>query len=235
MNKLLLILVFSFSGATAQEKSREKIIQVNGSSTLSSAPDIGILFVRLSEIHPVMTKAIEALGKKSDYYNGILTRLGFRKEDIKTTAFAVSVNRFYRKDQMVDSGFIASQNIKLEFTYGKDNLAKIMDKLSSAQKDTDFSFDFKLSDKLKAEIRSKLIEQAIKDATQKAELIASASAKKLIGLKGVSYGVANSQFPQMAERDMKYSMAAAPGEKSFTFTPEDILFQESIYMEWVFE
>ena len=235
-NLIFYILIVISIQVSAQEK-KEAMIDVVGSAKISVRPDVGILNIRLSETKSKMNEAVTALSKKANYYLKVIEDLGFEKEKVKTTNFSISKNRVYVNRQYIDSGHIAAQNIKLEFPYNKKMLAKILDELSESKEQVDFSFSFKLSDKLKKDIQLQVIDKAINDANVKSKRIASAAEVNLVKIKKISYGHSgNVNSPMRYSREASYaSDLGNSGGKSYNFTPDDIIISDNIKIIWIVE
>ncbi|MDZ4667133.1 MAG: SIMPL domain-containing protein [bacterium] len=240
MKKLTIMLIFFVSlNLYAQGQQTEKpTLNVTGSARVSIKPDLGILNISVLEVRPKMSDAIKALGEKSNYYNELLKQIGFKEKDIKTTSFVVTKNKVYRESEIKDSGFVASQNIRLEFEYNQKILQKIVGDISKSEKPIDFSFDFELSEDLKKKVQSQIIEIAIKDANEKAATMTKAAKLKLISIKNIAYGnFGGNNGMELLERHQKYAAAYSDGGDmpSFNFTPSDIIFRDTVAIEWLIE
>ncbi|MBO9703124.1 MAG: SIMPL domain-containing protein, partial [Sporocytophaga sp.] len=136
---LLLLTTLTVSGQILGQQPEKPTLNVTGSARVIVKPDLGVLNISVSEIKPKMNDAIKALGEKSNHYNDLLKKLGFNEKDIKTTSFSVSQNRIYRNNEYTDSGYVAFQNIRLEFTYSQQILQKIVGEFSKSEKPINFS------------------------------------------------------------------------------------------------
>lgn len=231
------ILIISSIQLSAQEK-KEAIIDVVGSAKVSVSPDIGVLNIRLSDIQPQMNEVVSSLGKKSNYYLELLQELGFKEEEIKTTNFSISKNRVYVKRQYVDSGYIASQSIKLEFTYDKKVLTKILNRFSKSKEQIDFSFNFKLSEELKKKVQLQIIENAIEDAKIKSKTIANSAELNLVKIKKIAYGHGTSSVNNMMKftRESNYAADLSNSDgATYNFTPNDIVMSDNVTVIWFVE
>jgi uncharacterized protein YggE len=237
MKKTITILLFSLCVMTfgQTQKTEKSKLNATGAAKISVKPDLCIIHLGASELRSTMSDAIRTLGEKSDDYNRLLQQLGFSEKEIKTTNFTVSKNRVYRDNGYIDSGYIASQSIRLEFTYKQQMLQKIITEFSKQEKPVDFSFDFDLSETLKQKTQLEIIEAAIKDAHDKAAVMAKASSLKLLNISSISYG---SCTPDnnivLMDRTQKYTtaMVGDSGMPSFNFTPADLVFQDAVTIQW---
>lgn len=229
---LLLLLTFTSFG---QEKLTSTL-KTTGVSSIRVKPDLGILNISVSEIRAHMSDAIKALESKSNFYHDLLIKLGFKENEIKTTNFVIAKNRIYRDNRSIDSGYVASQNIRLTFTFDKKTIQQIVSEFSTSEKAIELSFEFEISDQLKQKIQAQLIEYAVKDGKEKANIIAKSAGLKLIKIKDITYGQAGSDHVvEFAERKQRFatSMVGNDNFQSLNFTPEDISMAENLTMVWI--
>ena len=230
--------LFLISTKIHAQEENEALLQITGSARVAVKPDIGVLNIHVSEIKPKMNQAIEALGDKSNYYLNSLKKLDFAEKDIKTASFAVSKNRIYRNQEYVDSGYVASQDIRLEFKYDERMLSKILNEFAKSEQEINFSFVFKLSEELKDKVQEELIDLAVEDTKQKALNIAASSNLKLVKIKRITYGRwGGDSGMEQIEREYRYAAAASGSSdiKVYNFTPDDLLFRDSISIDWEIE
>ncbi|MBT8271229.1 MAG: SIMPL domain-containing protein [Flavobacteriaceae bacterium] len=232
MKKILILIALTMSSiATAQDRS---LIQVNGTSELQVTPDTAILSLQVREIEETMSDALKSLDKKTTYYIDLLKRLGYEEDDIKTTQFSVTKHRVYKKNEYVDSGYVAAQRIKLEFKQNRDNLTSMLSAFAKSPEEVNFSIGFKLSDELRDETRGSAMKAAVKDAKKKAILLANTAGVDLQQLKKIVYGSPNIGYPRndMIMETRAVSLSADQSQQDFNITPDDITFRESVLMEW---
>ena len=230
---LLLISITSFS-----QQKENPTITVIGIARMTVTPDLGTLNISVSEIRLQMGDAIKALEVKSNHYNELLKELGFSEKDIKTTSFSVNQYRVYREREYIDSGYIASQKIKLEFQYDQKTLQKILTEFSKSEKPIDFSFDFQLSEQLKQKVQSQILDYAVKDGNEKANLIAKSAGLKLLRIKDIAYGTwGRDAGMQLVEKNRPYASYSAAGNDSrnINFTPDDLVLRDTVMLIWQIE
>jgi uncharacterized protein YggE len=239
MKQLVTIFLLFFALTTFGQDKEKPTLNVTGIARITVKPDLGVLNISVSEIKPKMGDAIKALGDKSNHYNELLKKMGFIEKDIKTTSFAVSKNSVYKDNAYIDSGYIASQNIRLEFIYDQKTLQKIVSEFSKSEKPIDFSFDFELSEQLKQKVQAQIIDHAVKDGNEKANGIAKASGLKLVSIKDITYGSwGRDSGMELVEKRHTYAAAAMKSEdesQSFNFTPDDLIFRDSLTIIWIVE
>ncbi len=237
MKRLTTIFLLILSITALGQEKEKPTLNVTGVARVTVKPDLGVLNISVSEVKPKMGDAIKELGDKSNYYNELLKKMGFQEKDIRTTNFAVSKNRIYKNNESIDSGYVASQNIRLEFVYEQKTLQKIVSEFSKSEKAIDFGFDFELSEQLKQKVQSQIIEFAVKDGNEKANGIAKAAGLKLIKINDITYGsFGRDSGMELVEKRHTYAaagMSSGDDTQSFNFTPDDLIFRDSLTIIWI--
>lgn len=211
------------------------MLEVTGAARINVKPDVGVLKIHVSQISPEMGEAIEGLGEKTNAYVKTLAKLGFKEEEIRTSSFEVDKNWEYRDNERVDSGYVASQSIRLEFPYNQKVLSDFLSEFSKKKEEASFGFSFKLSDALKEKVQDQIIKDAVKDATHKARNMAAAAGIQLIKIQQMTYGGwSRESGMQEVERESVYMAAdAAYREPGFNFVPDDLLFRDTVTIHWL--
>ena len=227
---LLSITLISFG----QTEKNPPTIKVLGNSRTMVKPDIGVLIIQVTNKSMNFSETLTGLNEKTKDVTKQILSVGFKENDIKTTDFQIHENRIYRNDSYIDSGYVATQNVKVEFKYSKEIITKILTTFSKSKTDFNLNFDFKLSDDLKEKSQQELIRLAIKDAKTKARTIADASDVKLKRVYEVSYGEAFATRYMAEASDARFKTMAA-NEPMQSFTPEDVTLTDSVMMTWEIE
>ncbi|RAU82612.1 SIMPL domain-containing protein [Pontibacter arcticus] len=232
---LLILLLISLAFSSYGQKNKEvPTIQVVGSSKISVKPDIGILVISIKSHDMNFSEAIVGLNKKTVDVSNQIAAIGFKADEIKTTDFQVNEHTVYRRGESVDSGYVATQNVKVEFLNNKETITKILNTFSKSQTDFTLNFNFKLSDELREKVQDQLVQFAIKSSNEKAKLIAESSGVRLGKIKEINYG--NNYYAGMREVEDKaeYEVAAAgaPSEAMIGFTPNDLMFSDNVLIIW---
>lgn len=232
---LLTLLLISLAFISYGQKNKEvPTIQVVGSSKISVKPDIGVLVISIKNHDMNFSEAIVGLNKKTVDVSNQIAAIGFKADEIKTTDFQVNEHTVYRRDESVDSGYVATQNVKVEFSNNKDTITKVLCTFSKSQTDFTLNFNFKLSDELREKVQDQLVQLAIKSSNEKAKLIAESSGVRLGKIKEINYG--NNYYAGMREVEDRaaYEIAAAgaPSEAMIGFTPNDLMFSDNVLIIW---
>lgn len=238
MRKLILLIILLQPTINSFGQSEKApTIQVVGTSKVSVKPDIGVLVIQITSLNLNFSQSIIALNDKTKDVSKQIMGLSFKEEEIKTTDFEIQVNRIYRREETIDSGYVARQSVKVEFRNQKEMITKILNTFSKSQTDFTLNFAFKLSDGLRIKVQDELLKLAIKDARDKAGLIAESSGVKIKRIKDINYGTTFYGGMREVQEHGKYmAMASSPAETALIgFTPNDLLFEDSVLMTWEIE
>ncbi|MCJ7466838.1 MAG: SIMPL domain-containing protein [Maribacter sp.] len=221
----------------AQNENQTKTLEVIGSSKVSITPDLGILNVTVTNIDSVFSQSINGLNTKSNDINAQLIKIGFPKSAIRTNNFDVRKNIVYRDNKSIDSGYVATQQIQLEFKNDQNNITKILNQFSKSRTEIDLSFNFKVSDSLMQSVQDQLIKLATADAFRKAKLIGSAAQIDLKKIHKINYSSTFSAGMKLFNNDQGMNEAVLRGNSSPSqgFTPTDIVYSDTILIVWNFE
>ncbi|MBC3540687.1 SIMPL domain-containing protein [Rufibacter sp. H-1] len=146
---LVLFLLLSFS-AISQIDKRNPTIDVIGSAKITVKPDVGILIIGIRENNLNFSEAITGLNKKTKDVTSQIVSIGFKEEDIKTTNFEIEKYTVFIKEQDIDSGYVATQSITVDFKNSKETITRILNTFAKSNTDFTLNFNFKLSDELRA-------------------------------------------------------------------------------------
>lgn len=230
----LLLLTFTSFG---QSEKQAPTIQIVGTSKVSVKPDLGVLVIQIASVNMNFSQSIVGLNDKTKDITKQIIGVGFKEEEIKTTDFEIQVNRVYRRNESIDSGYVAHQSVKVEFKNQKETITKILNTFSKSRTDFTLNFDFKLSDELRTKVQDELLKLAIKDAKNKGKLIAESSGVKIKKIKDINYGLTYYGGMREVQQHGEYmAMASSPADAALIgFTPNDLLFEDSVLMTWEIE
>ncbi len=231
------LFLFSTLCSFAQTEPKTSSLQVVGHGKMYVKPDLGVLIIRIHYKHLNFSQSIVGLNEKTKEMSKQIVAMGFKEEDIKTTDFQINENKVYARDRYIDSGYIASQNVQVEFKNQKETITKILSTFAKSKTDFSVNFNFKLSDTLKTKAQDELIVMAIKDAKRKSKLIGTSAEVTLKKIKEINYGTPFSGgVSELRDvRVFKAMATEAPHENISGFTPNDLLLEDSLSIVWEIE
>jgi uncharacterized protein YggE len=207
-------------------------LEVTGNAQTMVKPDLAILNANISSIELEYDDAIKALSNKTNKLKKQLTKLKFNENEIKTTNFSVRKNYKYKKGERIDSGFVASHAVRVEFPYDKERLTKVITALGVSEAEANMQFEFGLSNSKKKEVEADLIKDAIEDAKRKATIIESSAELKLQNIINIQYHGGGEQAPVY-----RYQAAARmeADNSEPTIDAKEILMRQEIQVVWAIE
>lgn len=230
---LFFSLTFLISNAFCQTKNLGEII-AEGGSKMKVRPNVAILSLVVEKMDTIETNAIKNLNAEIDILVNSLYSLGFSNKTIKISDYDVSSSNF--RDDIDKKKYTASNTLKLEFQLDTKLIDAFFKKIQEAGlSDLDISFDTKVSDSLEKEIRKQLVQQAIEDAKENANIIAKSLDTKLLRVRQVTK-YREGLFNQTMEINMvKFTPAKVVGDTQIAynssfdkFQVEDVELEEKI-------
>lgn len=193
-----------------------KTLFVTGSATTQVKPDK--VTVSLG-VETTNTKAKAALAANSELMNKIISALkiaGVKDNETSTSSFTITPNRDYSMDKNQGKliGFTVSNSIQID-SKNVNNTSDWIDIAVSSGANNVNNIYFSLSDKKLDDIRKELINDAIDNAKEKADIAASALGLKIIGIRTVSIDQVTPFFPGQTP----YGAASLKNEASAPSTP----------------
>ena len=198
----------AYNEADAEEitqfPSREKVISVSGQATIKVVPDL--LTVRLGTETQEKT-AQDALASNSEMMNKVISALktsGISEDEISTSSLNIYPVYESFKDERGDYrselvGYKVSNIISVE-TKNLDLAASIIDGAVSAGVNRVDSVYFSLSPEIRNVLKDQLLEDAVINAREKAEIALSPLDHKIIGVKSISLSEISIPYPMPAFR-----------------------------------
>jgi uncharacterized protein YggE len=223
---LLVCIIPSFA-----QTPKSSSLEVKGEAHLKVKPDLDVITISFTAMNMIFNKAVKEVNDKNDVLIKQLEKNGFKKEEIKSSGFTAGKNTIWGRDESIDSGYLASQTIVLEFAYSKERVTKLIESFSQSTIDLAFNFNFILSDSKTKETRNKLIELSVADAKEKAEIIAKSATLKLGTIQSIQHGNTNSIPPQpLMYKAMDSNESTSSGFGGLNVS--DIEIADEIFVVW---
>jgi len=236
MKKCVLIAGLALLAMPLAAQKTDNLLKVKGEAILSYTPEEMRIVVSIEAKDTVYANCSDILIRT---YNSVVDRLiasGIDKGKIKSGNIRFSENiRWDRaKDIDVNLGYIGRQSVIVEEKYSNEQLAKIANALKVDTLYSSYTINFQLSEKQKNEALQLVIEGAIKDAVNKAQIIANATNVQLVKIKDINYNHTSSN-----DDLVRYSVACTnsegyskTGETYSNLTPAPVEIKKSINIIW---
>lgn len=168
----------------------ERTIRVTGKGKISVTPDTIRLLITQTSVEPTYEGAIHESAERKNELNAALSRLGFKKEDLKTLYF--DVNTEYESYQAKDKswkrrleGYKYTHRMKLELPKDNEMLGKLLGVVSKITGELKFSLQYTIANPVEA--KNELLAKAVEDSKAKAHVLTGAAGVELGGILTIDY------------------------------------------------
>ena len=181
MKKLFFMLpVLMLPFLSFAQQNQIPTIEVDGASEIEVMPDEATIQINLRELGMKVSDVTNALNKKTKAIQDAIKKTGVADYDFVVDNYYVNINRIYTKGSSKDSGYVASQNVKVRVKNIDKDLVKVLESISSKDFDLSYNMNFGISEAQRKVHQEKLLELALEDARRKADVIA-----KTMGIKNI--------------------------------------------------
>lgn len=236
--KKAVLLIFAFATfmytAHAQSNaSTQNTIEVEGNSEIMITPDEGIINISVQKKAMTVAEATKVLNADTKKIIDAFKKSGLDYE-LTANNYYVNVNRIYQKGTSKDSGYVASQNLKVTIKNIEKELPQAVE-LVNTSGDHTVNVNFSVSKEMEKSYKEQLLELALKDAQEKASKIA-----EVMGLNNVKTQKVQYVSTQVIPRSymMKANVMAfdsAESREAPSFVPEEQTISDRVLVTFVFE
>ena len=217
----------SDQGNRTQLASLNNTLFVSGSATDKVKTDM----VTISIGGQSTNKSVgDAVISNSKIANDIITSLrdnGVKENEISTSQFTIQPNYNYTESgNSVKTGFTVSNMLTVQSS-NFDNISSWIDSAVDAGANTINGVDFIVSDKSLESVKNTLIEQAIINAKQNADIASSAIGSTIVGIKSISVNTDGFNPIPFSDQIMQRSFTSGalstpilPGEQEVSVTAQ---------------
>ncbi len=226
---LLAIALFSCTILLAQD-NQVPLIEVIGKSEKSVQPDEAIFVINLMEKSMEVDDAVKMLNQKAENLSEGLKKSKIKNYKLVSDNYSVRLNRVYRSGQARDSGYVASQTIRITSANINEGLQKIANAIQESG-DLAFNLGFQVSEKTRKSLEDDLLAEALKNAEKQAELIANT-----MGIKDIKiYNISLDPNPlDNVVRPMMARMASDSGVQEMLIQTEGQKISKQVLVKYTF-
>lgn len=227
---LSLLFTLSINSSFAKDKTLDFLkdplgsyIQISGFGFAKDIkPDIANLNISIQTEDKTAEKASRENANISNTVIQKLKELGIGKDKIETRNFSISPRYKYDKGTRTKLGYSAVNSLNVEVEPSKIGL--VIDSVTSENISVG-GISYKLNDEKKLLKEREALQNAVRDARNKAEIIASASGVKIKGVKYITEGISRSPSPYLR---MESYAAKASLDAPTQIAPKDISVSKSV-------
>lgn len=211
-------------------------IKVKGQGELKFTPDVTRITVEVEDILNTYEEAFNSGTKNSNSIKQIMAGCSLDTELAKTSRFNVSKHTVHKKIdknewQWVTEGYKIQQTFIIDLALGCKQLTTLLDQIGKEIAGAEIEFGFTISDTKKAHL--KVIETAVKDAQEKAEVMAKALGKKLGNVLNINYGIPHENYHDERVYECCPPEADSIGNAAnIDITPDDLRGYSTVEVSW---
>ncbi|MCH7410510.1 SIMPL domain-containing protein [Belliella sp. DSM 111904] len=235
MKKLLFLLsVLMLPLITMAQQQNYPSIDVDGVSEIKAMPDQATIQLNLRELSMKVSEATNALNKKTKDIEDALKKTGVKDYEFVVDNYYVNINRVYQRNAYKDSGYVASQNVKIVVKQTDKDLVKIVEAINTAADELTYNLSFGISEAKRKTYQEQLLELALKDAKAKADIIAKTMGIEQIMVYKVNYSSGYSFQPMEYRMESTMLKTAAADRVEPTFSPEEQKLTDRVNVSFTF-
>lgn len=204
-----------------------KVLKVMGKGNVSVEPDMVTLSFDVETKSKDYAKSIQLLNTRADDLRNSLAASGFKKTELKTSAFNIHVETQYKDGEHVFNGYVASHKMSIEMPSEKALLNTVFGHISKGHSGAEIHLAFSVKDK--DALRKKVLTKAVEKAKENAATLAAAAGVKLGKLQQMDYGWAEVRIYDR-EADLCCSKASASSCSEVDIEPENVAAEDNVTM-----
>lgn len=217
-------------------ENAEKLITVTGRGNIHILPDVTRVEVKIDSIFRTYDTAYQMAESNLKDIGEVMEKCKLSKQLPKTVRFSIDKHYHsvydkghYTGEEEFD-GYQLKQVIRINL--GMDNalLTKVVRGLGENLTDVEIEIGYTVQDPRPHQL--KMLERAVKDATEKAKIMASAAGCSLGLVKTIDYSEHEIHIYSQARNIGACKEAAACTEASLDITPEDLVGGEDVTVTW---
>ena len=214
-----------------------RIIRITGTGNIKVKPDMTRVTMSISDVDKRYEKALAVSSQNSESLRKIVSELGFSASDLKTASFDVKVENTSYRDRNDNrkerfAGYRVDHCLKIEFEFDNTLLGKLLSAVAGCSSKPQLNISFFVKDAEGA--KNLLLGDAIRDAKQKASVLAEAAGVVLKEIQSIDYSWGELRFESRPE------MIGTASERvledlRMDIEPDDIDATDNVTVVWAIE
>lgn len=183
MKKIITIFIFSFLAIQtfSQTKTGNELV-AEGIAKTKIKPDLANFKITVTKQNTIEKTAIKELNQEIEKLQNVLFKQGFTEKNVKISEYKISKDDYENRKE-----FSATNTLSVDFILDNKRIEGFYQEIQNENlQDVDIEFETQISESLEKSTRQKLVQNAILDAKNNAENIATALSVKLNNVKQVS-------------------------------------------------
>jgi len=214
----------------------ENTIHVTGRGAVHVVPDVTRLEVSIDRVYETYEEAYLKAKENSKWVVDILEYNGKSGKMAKTTRMDISEHTHSKYDSAghhigyVADGYSLDQRVRIDLGIDNVLLNKIVRGIGKFIEGAEIHIGYTVQDPRPAQLR--MLEKAVKDAKEKAEIMAKALGCQLGDVININYGYQEVHVYAEARNIHSNAEATACTSDSLDITPEDLSVSDNVQVEW---
>lgn len=211
-------------------------INVTGNGSIHVVPDVTRLEVRVESVFASYDEAYQQAKENAKWIKQVLEYNHKSGELAKTIRLDITDHTISEYDDddhyvgQIKDGFDLDQRFKVDLEIDPVLLNKIVRGIGKFVKDAQISIGYTIRDPRPFQL--KMLERAVKDATEKALIMAQAAGCKLGNVINIHYGYQEIHVYSEARNIHSNSEAMACDSNSLDISPDDLAMSDNVKVEW---
>ena len=216
--------------------SDKRTIRVTGKGKIKVKPDMTRVTLTLEGTYREYDETLRRSSESTDQMKDLLSNFGFARSDLKTLNFSVDTEyESYRENGEYKQRFIGYKFchvLKVEFDSDNNRLGKILFGLAHCPQHPEFRISYTVKDAEGA--KNELLGRAVKDAKEKAAVLAQAAEVSLKDILSIDYswGEIDFEVNPMGKMMMCDSCPAPGASYDLDIEPDDIDISDTVTVVW---
>lgn len=218
----------------AKETLPLNTIEVEGNSDMMIIPDEATIHITILKKALTVAEATKELNAASKKIADTFENSDLSSYDLTASNYFVNINHVYQKGTSKDSGYVASQNLKVRIKDTEKELSRAVEMINLTGNQS-IQVLFEISPEMKKKYKNQLLDEALQDAQAKAIRISDIMGLKKPKVHKIQYLSQQGFQPtyQMKTSAMRFDSAEAREEP--IFTPEEQKIDDRIMVVFVFD
>ena len=213
-------------------EEKEKIITVTGKGNIHIVPDVIRIDLLLVSLHDTYQDAYAQGKDNTEKLTAIMKELGLPKTirfDIeKQTQTEYDKYHNYKGEKFL--GFQLDHRVKIDISMDTVLLNSIVKLIGRELKQAEINIGYTVKDQRSAEL--KMLQRAVKDAKEKASIMAETCGCKLGPVKSMDYSEQEIHIYSQARQIRSSEEAICCEPESLDITPDDLSVSDSVTVVW---
>lgn len=216
----------------------ERTIKVKGIGSVSVKPDMMVISMGIENTDYSYEGAMQLASGAVDSIRTALSAAGYEKDILKTTDFEINTDYESYKDTKGNwkqkfNGYKCTHKLKLEFDFNMERLNETLSAIASSGANPEFEIAFSVKDK--HAVSEQLLQNAVKNASDKATVLAVATGLSLGAVQRIDYDWGELRLYSNTKMIEPMDCLASAQKMAMDIEPEDIKANDTVTVIWSIE